>query len=211
MMPKLTHFALQNQLANFEWACGIPGTVGGSIWGNAGARGWNGSDFESRDCAADLESVVVFERNGKRRVLRKSDIQFSYRKSSIGDSIVTEATFVLPKVSEEEASERREVVKQLLARRKATQPVSAACAGCIWKNPQVGSGEYSGLGAGALIEKLELKNVQIGGAKVSEIHGNFIVNVGGATFTDVLQLIEKIEAQVLQKTGEKLEREVKFL
>ncbi len=211
MLPKLTHFALQNNLANFEWACGIPGTVGGSIWGNAGARGWNGTDFESRDSAADLESVVAFERNGTRRVLRKSDIQFAYRKSSLGDLIVTEATFILPQISEEEAGKRHEIVKQLLARRKATQPVSAACAGCIWKNPQIESGEYSRLGAGALIEKLGLKNERVGNAKVSEIHGNFLVNEGGATFGDVLQLIEKIEAQVQEKAGVQLEREVKFL
>ena len=211
MLPKLTHFALQNSLANFEWACGIPGTVGGSIWGNAGARGWNGDDFETRDCAADLESVVAFERDGKRRVLQKRDIQFAYRKSSLNDLIVTEATFILPKISEAETEKRREVVKELLARRKATQPVNAACAGCIWKNPRIASGEYSQLGAGALIEKLGLKNERVGGAKVSEIHGNFIVNEGGATFADVLQLIENIEAQVLQKTDVKLEREVKFM
>jgi UDP-N-acetylenolpyruvoylglucosamine reductase len=211
MLPRLTHFALQNKLANFEWACGVPGTVGGSIWGNAGARGWNGTDYESRDSAADLQSLVAFERDGTRRVLRKSDIQFSYRKSSLGDLIVTEATFVLPRISEGEARERREIVKELLAKRKATQPVNAACAGCIWKNPHIASGEYSGCGAGALIEKLGLKNVQVGGAKISEIHGNFIVNEGGATFADVLQLIEKIEAHVLEKTGVRLEREVKFL
>jgi UDP-N-acetylmuramate dehydrogenase len=125
--------------------------------------------------------------------------------------IVTEATFVLPRISEGEARERREIVKELLAKRKATQPVNAACAGCIWKNPHIASGEYSGCGAGALIEKLGLKNVQVGGAKISEIHGNFIVNEGGATFADVLQLIEKIEAHVLEKTGVRLEREVKFL
>jgi UDP-N-acetylenolpyruvoylglucosamine reductase len=211
MMPKLTHFALQNQLANFEWACGIPGTVGGSVWGNAGARGWNGRDFESRDSAADLESVVAFEPGGTRRVLRKSDIQFAYRKSSLNGLVITEATFVLPRISEAEASARREIVKELLARRKATQPVNAACAGCIWKNPHIASGEYSGLGVGALIEKLGLKNARVGGAKVSEIHGNFIINEGSATFADVLQLIEHIEAQVLKKTGAKLEREVKFL
>lgn len=211
MLPKLTHFALDHNRGNFEWACGIPGTVGGSIWGNAGARGWNGSDFESRDCAADLESVVVFSRKGERRVLARRDIEFAYRKSSIGDSIITEATFVLKRLSDEEVADHREVVKELLARRKATQPVSAACAGCVWKNPAVESGEYAGCGTGELIEKLGLKSVQIGGAQVSEVHGNFIINAGKATGADVMKLIEHVEAEVLSRTDIQLEREVKFL
>jgi UDP-N-acetylmuramate dehydrogenase len=210
-LPKLTHFALENNLGNFEWACGVPGSVGGSIWGNAGARGWNGHDFESRDCAADLESLVVFERNGKRRVLARNDVEFSYRKSSLGDLIVAQATFVLKKLSGDETRNHRAAVKELLARRKATQPVNAACAGCIWKNPKIESGEYSGCGAGTLIEKLGLKGVQIGGAQVSEIHGNFIINTGHAGATDVFALIERVEAEVLRRAGVKLEREVRVL
>ncbi len=211
MLPKLTHFALDHNCGNFEWACGIPGTVGGSIWGNAGARGWNGSEFESRDIAADLESVVVFDRKGRRRELKRKDIEFAYRKSSLGDLIVTEATFALQGFSDEEIEERRIIVKELLAKRKATQPVSAACAGCIWKNPKVDSGEFAGCGTGALVEKLGLKGVQIGGAQVSEIHGNFIINTGGATYADVMQLIEHVEAVVAEKTGIQLEREVRFI
>jgi len=211
MLPKLTHYALDHNRGNFEWACGIPGTVGGSIWGNAGARGWNGSEFESRDCAADLESVVVFDRNGRRRVLKRKEIEFAYRKSSLGELIVTEATFVLKRITDEEAEDRRAVVKELLTKRKATQPVSAACAGCIWKNPKVESGEFAGCGTGALIEKLGLKGMQIGGAQVSEIHGNFIINAGKATFADVIKLIEQVEAIVAEKTGIQLEREVKFI
>ena len=102
-------------------------------------------------------------------------------------------------------------MKDLLARRKATQPVSAACAGCIWKNPKVESGEFAGCGTGALVEKLGLKGMQIGGAQVSEIHGNFIINTGNATYADVMKLIEHIEAEVLGKTGIRLEREVRFI
>jgi UDP-N-acetylmuramate--alanine ligase len=211
MLPKLTHFALENNLGNFEWACGVPGSVGGSIWGNAGARGWNGKDFESRDCAADLESLVAFERDGTRRVLARSELEFSYRKSSLSDLIVTQATFALRPLNDEETQNRREAVKELLARRRATQPVNAACSGCIWKNPKIMQGEYSGCGAGALIEKLGLKNLRIGGAKVSEIHGNFIVNEGGATSRDVFDLIKRVEDEVLGKTGVKLEREVRII
>jgi len=216
MLPKLTHFALDHNRGNFEWACGVPGTVGGSIWGNAGARGWNGTDFETRDCAADVESIVAFERDGKRRVLTQRDMEFSYRKSSIGDLIITEATFVLKKLSDEEVENHRLAVKDLLARRRATQPVNAACSGCIWKNPTLENTgentEYSLCkGAGDLIEKLGLKEMQIGGAQVSAIHGNFIINTGGASEADVLQLMAKVEGEVLEKVGVKLEREVRFL
>ena len=212
MLPKLTHFALDHNRGNFEWACGVPGTVGGSIWGNAGARGWNGSDFESRDCAADLESVIAYERDGRRRVLRRRDMQFAYRKSSIGDLIIAEATFVLKRLSDEQVEDSRHAVKELLARRRATQPVSSACSGCIWKNPTIESGEYSGCkGAGDLIEKLGLKELAIGGAQVSAIHGNFIINTGEATEADVLQLMAKVEAEVLSRAGVQLEREVRFL
>ena len=216
MLPKLTHFALDHNRGNFEWACGVPGTVGGSIWGNAGARGWNGTDFESRDCAADLESVVAYERDGRRRVLRRRDMQFAYRKSSIGELIITEATFVLKRLSDEQVEDSRHAVKELLARRRATQPVNMACSGCIWKNPALEfigeSGEYSGCkGAGDLIEKLGLKELTIGGAQVSAVHGNFIINTGNATEADVLQLMAKVEAEVLRRAGVKLEREVRFL
>jgi UDP-N-acetylmuramate dehydrogenase len=215
-LPKLTHFSLDHNLAHFEWACGVPGSVGGSIWGNAGARGWNGSDFETRDSAADLESLVVFERNGKRRVLSREDVTFSYRKSSLGDLIVTEATFALKPISDEQVKSHREVVKELLARRRSTQPVNAACAGCIWKNPKLDPNihgvEFAGCaGAGALIEKLGLKEMKVGGAQVSAIHGNFIVNTGGSTAAEVFELIARVEEEVLRRAGVKLEREVRVL
>lgn len=211
MLPRLTHVALENDLGNFEWACGVPGSVGGSLWGNAGARGWNGSDFETRDIAADLQSLVAFERDGRRRVLSRDDIEFSYRKSSLGKLIVAQATFALKPLDAKQTQRHREAVKELLARRKATQPVNAACAGCIWKNPKIEKGEYSGCGAGALIEKLGLKGVRVGGAEVSEIHGNFIINTGNATGADVFNLIAQIEAEVLHATRVRLEREVRIM
>jgi UDP-N-acetylmuramate dehydrogenase len=95
LLPKLTKFALQNNLGNFEWACGIPGSAGASIWGNAGARGFNGQGFESRDAAADIESLVVYNRRGERHELQRDDVEFSYRKTSLEDLIVVEATFAL--------------------------------------------------------------------------------------------------------------------
>ncbi len=207
MLPKLTHFALKHNLGNFEWACGVPGSIGGSVWGNAGARGWNGRDFESRDAAADLHSLVAYNRAGNRYELLRDDLEFSYRKSSLGDLLVTEATFRLKRLDDESTASHREIVKQLLARRKATQPVNAASAGCVWKNPKV----EDCAGAGALIEKLGLKNWRVGGAAISEVHGNFIVNSDEASGDDVRELIERIEEKVLEETGIRLEREVRLL
>ena len=204
-LPKLTKFALENRLGNFEWACGVPGSAGGSVWGNAGARGWNGRDFESRDCAADFAGAVVYDRVGNRLELGKNDVEFAYRKSSLGDLIVVETRFSLPPLSENEAAKRKEIVRELLAKRSASQPVNVGSAGCIWKNPA------GCAGAGALIEQLNLKGKTWGGAQVSEKHGNFVINAGGASAGEIRELISQIEAQVKEKTGIELEREARFL
>ncbi|MDF2441602.1 MAG: UDP-N-acetylmuramate dehydrogenase [Abditibacteriota bacterium] len=207
LLPKLTHFALKNNLGNFEWACGIPGTVGGSLWGNAGARGFNGREWESRDAAADFHSLVAYDREGARHELQRGDVEFAYRRSSIGELIVTEATFALKPLSDEEAARHREAVKELLQKRRDSQPVSAASAGCIWKNPKAPDCR----GAGELIERLGLKSRRVGGAQVSAVHGNFIVNDGSARANDILQLMSEIESEVLRQSGIQLEREVRFL
>ncbi len=209
LLPKLTKLALQHRLGDFEWACGIPGSVGGSVWGNAGARGWNGETekFESRDAGADLESLVAFDRSGERHELRRDDIEFAYRRSSLGELVVAEATFALKPLSETQANAHREAVKELLKIRRETQPVNAASAGCVWKNPRV----EGCAGAGQLIERLGLKEMSVGGAQISAVHANFVVNTGGATGGDVRALMCQIEARVLQETGIQLEREVRLL
>ncbi|PQV63776.1 UDP-N-acetylmuramate dehydrogenase [Abditibacterium utsteinense] len=204
-LPKLTKFALENRLGHFEWACGVPGSVGGSVWGNAGARGWNGHDFESRDCAADFLGAIAYDRAGKRVELTKNEVKFAYRKSSLGDLIVVEARFAMEILSEAEATERKKVVRELLERRRATQPANAASAGCIWKNPP------NSKGAGALVEQLGLKGKMFGGAQVSEIHGNFVINAQSASAGEIRDLVSQIEAEVKAQTGIELEREARFL
>ncbi len=206
MLPKLTSFANKCNLGNFEWACGIPGSVGGSLWGNAGARGFNGEGFESRDSAADFAGCVAYDRAGKRVELHRDDVEFAYRKSSLGELIIVEATFALKPLTDEQTLEHKQAIRDLLEKRRNTQPVSAASAGCIWKNPA--SPDYAG--AGALIEQLGLKTETVGGASISEIHGNFLINNGG-TAADVRELASKIEAQVKAQTGIELEREARFL
>jgi UDP-N-acetylmuramate dehydrogenase len=207
MLPRLSHIALKAKLGNFEWACGIPGSIGGSLWGNAGSRGWNGNEFESRDCSADLHSCVAFDRKGQRHELQKSDIEFSYRKSSLGELIVTEATFDLKPLDEIQAESHREAVRELLRIRRETQPVNAASAGCAWKNPKA----PDCASAGQLVEKLGLKGHSIGGAAISELHGNFVINRGDATGTNVRELIADVERRVREATGIELEREVRLL
>ena len=205
-LPKLTHFANQNSLGNFEWACGIPGSVGGSLWGNAGARGFNGEHFESRDSAADFHGCVAFDRRGERVELARGDVKFAYRRSSLGELIVVEATFALRLLSPEQTARHKLAIRDLLEKRRNSQPVSAASAGCIWKNPAL----PGCAGAGALIEKLGLKSATVGGAQISSLHGNFLVNNGGDA-ADVRALASHIEAQVKAQTGIELEREARFL
>lgn len=206
-LPKLTHFANENRLGNFEWACGIPGSVGGSVWGNAGARGFNGHGFEGRDAATDFDGCIAFDRRGRRHELHKDDVEFSYRRSSLGQLIVTEARFALKPLSEEEAVTHKEGVRQLLDVRRKTQPANAASAGCIWKNPKV----EGCVSAGALVEQCGLKGQNCGPARVSEIHANFIVNTGGASSAQVRELAQYVEEEVEDQTGIKLEREARFL
>jgi UDP-N-acetylmuramate dehydrogenase len=212
LLPKLTKFALQYGLGNFEWACGIPGSLGGSIWGNAGSRGFNGHEWESRDAAADLHSLVAFDRQGQRHELQRSDIQFAYRRSSLDALIVTQATFALKPLDETQAAQHREAVAELLRLRRETQPVSSPSAGCIWKNPgREACAEQGCSGTGQLVEKLGLKGRRVGGAQVSEVHGNFIINAGGASGADVRQLMINVEDEVRAQTGIVLEREVRLL
>jgi UDP-N-acetylmuramate dehydrogenase len=205
-LPKLTHFALDNRLGNFEWACGIPGSIGGSVWGNAGARGWNGRSFEGRDSAADFAGCVAFDRRGGRHELGRGDVEFAYRRSSLGEFIVTEARFSLKSLSRAQALAHKEGVRQLLDIRRQTQPANAASAGCIWKNPKV----EGCLGAGALVEQCGLKGRNCGPARVSDVHANFIVNAGGATATQIRELARFVEEEVEDQTGIKLEREARF-
>ncbi len=207
ILPKLTHFALENQLGNFEWACGIPGSVGGSVWGNAGARGFNGHGFEGRDSAADFDGCVAFDRRGRRYELQKDDVDFSYRRSSLGELIVAEARFALKPLSEEATITHKEGVRQLLDVRRKTQPANAASAGCVWKNPKV----EGCVSAGALVEQCGLKGQNCGPARVSEVHANFIVNTGGASGAQVRELAQYVEEEVEDQTGIKLEREARFL
>ena len=181
----------RRRLGGLEFASGIPGSVGGAIYMNAGANGG-----ETKDT---LLSVDFLTEDGKLEHLRRDEIAFRYRHSSFHEKkgVILGARFRL--VPDEKAKERQvEIVKY----RTSTQPYHDPSAGCIFRNPE-------GESAGRLIEECGLKGHCIGGAEVSTIHANFIVNRGDAKAADVVKLIAHIKKVVKEKTGIDLEMEVR--
>ncbi|TKI54689.1 UDP-N-acetylmuramate dehydrogenase [Brevibacillus antibioticus] len=179
-------------LTGMEFAGGIPGTVGGAVYMNAGAHG---SDL-SRIL---IDAEILFE-NGESKVLSNEELSFSYRTSLLQKQkgIVLEARFQLRKGDSEEIAATLAANKE---RRRNTQPLQMPCAGSVFRNPPNDH-------AGRLIEAAGLKGYQIGGAQVSEKHSNFIVNCGGATAADVLTLITHVRSTILEKNGIDLHPEV---
>lgn len=179
--------------SGLEFASGIPGTVGGAVVMNAGANG--------QETADTLVSVDLVTKQGELRTADRSTLSFSYRTSPFqgGNEVVVGATFQLT-ASAEAAGRQRD----LLDRRRKSQPYGDRSAGCIFRNSLPHS-------AGALIDQCGLKGARIGGALVSEVHGNFIVNSGGATCAEVRELIERIKQKVYQQTGVALEEEVRYV
>lgn len=186
--------AIRQGLSGLEFATGIPGTVGGAVMMNAGAHGGEVKDV--------LESCKVLTPEGDLLILQQADLNFSYRYSILKDrpGLVVEATFLLQAGDSEEMSER---VKGWAKRRQATQPLSMPSCGSVFRNPE-------GTHSGRLIEESGLKGTRIGGAQISELHGNFIVNLGHAKATDVLQLIELAQRTILEKYGHNLHPEVRI-
>jgi len=180
-------------LTGFEFAAGIPGTVGGGIFMNAGAN-----DGEIKDV---VDTVWIWLR-GEEIALSRSEIKFEYRKSHLPQgSVITKAIF---KLEQGNSSESVRSVKNYMTKRNLTQPIKMSNTGSIFKNPPQ-------IAAGQLIEELGLKGFGIGGAKFSDLHANFIVNSGNATARDVLELIETAKREALLQRGIKLETEVRVI
>jgi UDP-N-acetylmuramate dehydrogenase len=180
-------------LTGFEFAAGIPGTVGGGVFMNAGAN-----EGEIKDVVDRL--WVWFE--GEEIQLSKKKIKFEYRKAHLPPgSVVLKAMFALKQGSRAESARN---VKEYMEKRNETQPITMTNTGSIFKNP-------AEMAAGQLLEELGLKGYGIGGAKFSELHANFIVNCGGATAADVLSLIETAKQEALSKRRITLETEVRVI
>jgi len=192
-LKQLASIARSAGLGGFEWMDGIPGNLGGALRMNAGAMGTQTFDQVVRIRFADRDGNIVSRTPG--------EIEVRYRDVPIlHDHYALSATL---RGTPSEPEKIDALLSSSLKHRKETQPI-AASAGCIFKNPE-------GISAGKLIDELGLKNSMIGGARVSEVHGNFIVNDGGATASEILALIERIRAKALQERGIKLETEVSIL
>ncbi len=201
-------------LTGFEWAAGVPGTIGGAIYGNAGASGG-----EMKDA---VREVYVVEKKGL-KTYKVEDCGFVYRGSRFKKDagVIVGATMRLARA--ENSGEPLEKVKETLRYRSETQPKGLASSGCIFKNHEPTDAEVAALRskqvpenflaahrvpAGWLIEHAELKGHQIGTARVSDVHGNFIVNIGEARAADILLLIEHIKQVVHEKFGVTLDEEI---
>ena len=193
-MTRAAVFAANLGLSGMEFAHGIPGTVGGGIYMNAGAYGGELKDI--------CESVEVMDMNGNVRTVGAEDMAFSYRHSILEEEpgIVIGAVFRLEKKSAEEI---REKMKELQAKRSASQPLDLPSAGSAFKRPV---GGY----AAALIDEAGLKGYTVGGAAISTKHAGFAVNVGGATAKDVRDLLQQVSDIVFEKSGIRLEPEVRI-
>ena len=188
--------AYENSLTGFEFASGIPGTIGGAIYMNAGAYGGEMKDI--------VESVEVLDLdNFELRELKNEELEFSYRKSIIQrkNYIVTTIKLKLQKGNKEEINA---VYEDLRERRNSKQPLNFGSAGSTFKRPE---GHF----ASKLIEDAGLKGYHINDAWVSEKHSGFIVNKGNASFKEVMELIEYVQNVVFEKFGVKLETEVRIL
>lgn len=194
-LPKLALKCAKENLSGLEFAYGIPATVGGAIYQNAGAY------YSSLDKV--IKSAVILSDNGEIITLNKDDLNLKYRDSIFKHKnyICLEVTFELSKgVYEESLKQMQENLKS----RKDSQPIDYPSAGSVFRNPK-------GYSAGKLIEEAGLKGLRVGDAMVSYKHANFIVNVGQASAEDILKLIRLVQSEVALKTGIKLECEQEYL
>ena len=193
--PLLARRTAEAGFAGVERFIGIPGTVGGGVYMNAGAHG---AEF-----AEVVTEITVMDAKGKLKQLTRKQIPFKYRTSGLGQVIVLEAKLGL---GEEAPAKLKEHQSRLLRWRKAGTPFDQPCCGSVFKNPSGGTKT-----AGMLIEEVGLKGFRIGGAHVSILHANYIVNTGNATAADVLKVIDQVRKTVAKKLGVDLELEVKVI
>lgn len=211
-------------LKGFEWGVGVPGTIGGAARGNAGAMG--------KEMVDDVHSVDVYS-NGEVVTYTNAECEFGYRESRFKHEreVILRVTLALAAYKDDaEKVESRKAMLSFLSYRNETQPKGFASTGCIFKNPDAelwksqllshvdASDEkvvqflkVGKISAGWLVEQVGMKGATHGGAEVSPVHGNFVVNTGTATASDVLSLIEEIKQRVYTTYGIELEEEVQII
>jgi len=189
-LSALMNGTARRALSGLEFAAGIPGTVGGAVFMNAGAN--NGE-------IAEVVGRVVIWQDGRERTVCSDEMDWGYRKGGLpAGSVLLQARLRLVRGS---CPDIRAVIKKSLRRRKMTQPVNEANTGSIFKNPPT-------IAAGRLLEELGMKSFSVGTAEFSDVHANFIVNKGGAKASDVLKLISIARKKALGERGIDLETEV---
>lgn len=193
-LPALVQVSAKAGLQGLEFAAGIPGTLGGALAMNAGAGQGSFNDI--------LREVTVIKENGTIETLSPHQISFGYRKSSLKKpgQIIVAAVLALAPGSPAEIQQK---IKELLQSRRAKQPLNWPNAGSVFANP-------AGYAAGYLIEQTGAKGLTRGRAQVSELHANFIINLGGATAGDVEGLIEEVRLRVMDKYGIELRLEIQI-
>ena len=193
-MTRAAMFAAKQGLSGLEFAHGIPGTVGGGVYMNAGAYGG--------DIGSVLTRAEVMDPEGNVITFSREDMGFSYRHSRLEDTpgIVIAAVFCLTPLDSGDIMNR---MKELMAKRSASQPLDLPSAGSAFKRPVGGF-------AAALIDEAGLKGYQVGGAAISRKHAGFAVNLGGATARDVTELLRQVSDRVYEKSGIRLEPEVRI-
>lgn len=193
-LTQLCRFACENSLSGLEFAYGIPGTVGGAVYMNAGAYGGEIKDV--------LERAGHIGSDGKQGRLSGDRLELSYRRSAYtgSDMIITDAHFRLKKGSRDEI---RAKMEDFMSRRREKQPLEYPSAGSTFKRPE---GAY----ASELIDRCGLKGMSVGAAQVSEKHAGFVINRGGASSNDIFTLMKAVRDEVKAKTGFVLEPEIRI-
>lgn len=194
-LSRVCKTALEHHLGGMEFAWGIPGTVGGAVYMNAGAFGGEMKDV--------VKSVTCIDKDGNLKTYSASELDFGYRSSRFTASkeIIVSASFALKDADYDKIKSRMD---ELIERRRLKQPLEYPSAGSTFKRPE---GTYAGL----VIENSGLKGYSVGGAQVSEKHANFVINKNGATAADIIKLISDVKRTVKEKTGYDLECEIKLV
>lgn len=192
-LPKLLSFCVRNNLSGPEGLAGIPGNVGGAVFGNAGANG--------REIMDLVEKVTVLDQ-GSVKVISRDKIESSYRNGGFSDETIVLGVHLTLRKDESGGVKRR--IKDFLLRRKALQPVGERTAGCVFRNPADES-------AGRLIDLAGCKGMSVGGVEVSALHAGFFLNKGGGTADDFLRLMDVVCGKVKEMSGILLEPEIRII
>ena len=195
----LVTFAMENSMSGLEFAAGIWGTVGGAIYGNAGAFGG--------EIGSVVKSILLVDREGETRAVPPEYCKFDYRDSHLKRSqeVILEATFELQPGDRVEIQKK---VEDILAARDGKHPNDGKSAGCFFKNIPDATQPHGKLAAGKLLDEAGVKGLSVGGARVFEKHANIIVNTGSATSKDIRELADMMKKMVREKFGITLEEEV---